>query len=171
MQDVVFILRPSRARLWVALGSLAGAGLALVSIGVVAAEAGWVLRAGFVATGGLLLWGLAPLRDAGPRALVLTEAELSDSRDGPICAIADVVRVERGAFAIKPARGFALRLAGSGPRRWVPGLWWRTGRTIGVGGLTGAGETRVLAEMIAAMVAARGDAPVTSPRRRSTRSR
>jgi hypothetical protein len=167
MQDVRFILRPSRARLWFALAALAGAGLAFVWIGVVLAEAGPGLRAVAVVAGGLLLWGLARLHDAGGRALVLTDAGLSDTRAGPICAIADIRGVERGVFALKPARGFALRLAAPARRRWVPGLWWRTGRTIGVGGLTGSGETRVLAEMIAAMVAARGDAPVSS----STRSR
>lgn len=163
MQEVRFTLRPSRARLWFAVAAQAGAGLVLVWIAVALGEAGVVLRAACAVAGGLLLWGLGRLRDAGSRALVLTEAGLADTKDGPICRLADIVRVERGAFAFKPARGFALRLAARGPRRWVPGLWWRTGRTIGVGGLTGAGETRIMAEMIEAAVAARGRGQVPVP--------
>jgi hypothetical protein len=155
VQDVRFTLRPSRARLWFALAAQAGAGLVLVWIALAVGEAGVVLRVACAVAGGLLLWGLRRLRDAGSRALVLTEAGLADTRHGPLCGLADIVRVERGVFAFKPARGFALRLAAPGPRRWVPGLWWRMGRTIGVGGLTGAGETRIMGEMIEAMVAAR----------------
>jgi hypothetical protein len=38
---------------------------------------------------------------------------------------------------------------------WVPGLWWRIGRSVGVGGMTGAAETKMMAEMIEAMIAVR----------------
>jgi hypothetical protein len=163
VQDVRFILRPSRVRLWFALAALAGAGLVLIWIAFAVAEAGVVLRASCLAAAVALFLAAGRLRDAGSRALILTEAGLADTRHGLLCGLGDIVRVERGAFALKPARGFALRLAQPGPRTWVPGLWWRMGRTIGVGGLTGAGETRLMADMIEAMVAARALSQVPAP--------
>jgi hypothetical protein len=86
---------------------------------------------------------------------LLTEAALIDSRDGEICRIDDIAQLNRGVFAVKPARGFVLSLSGAPGRHWVPGLWWRIGRSVGVGGMTGAAETKLMAEMIEAMVMTR----------------
>lgn len=166
MQDIRFTLRPSRARLWFAIGTLAGAGLFLLWVAVAVPAAGAVLRVVCLAVGGLLLWRAVRLHSTGARALVLTDEALSDTQHGPLCRIDDIVSVERGAFALKPARGFALRLSGPGGRHWVPGLWWRLGRTVGVGGLTGAGETRIMGEMIEMMVAARRASQVPVPSQR-----
>ncbi len=38
---------------------------------------------------------------------------------------------------------------------WRPGLWWRVGRRIGVGGMTPASQTKFMSEIIAAMIAQR----------------
>jgi len=47
---------------------------------------------------------------------------------------------------IKPTNGFVVRARNSMPAAWTPGIWWRLGRRIGVGRLTGEGET--MAELL-----------------------
>jgi hypothetical protein len=63
--------------------------------------------------------------------------------------------VERGAFALKPSNGFTLVMKHKSPRAWAPGIWWRTGYRVGVGGVTAAGQSRFMAEQIALMIARR----------------
>jgi hypothetical protein len=63
--------------------------------------------------------------------------------------------VDRGTFAFKPSNGFLLRTETRQPRLWQPGLYWRTGRRIGVGGITRAAESKALADLIAIKLAER----------------
>jgi hypothetical protein len=105
--------------------------------------------------GAAIGWGAYRIVRLQDRALVLTQDALSDTAAGLICRVDEIEALNRGVFAVKPARGFALALSRRGPRMWVPGLWWRIGRSVGVGGMTGAAETKMMAEMIEAMIAVR----------------
>ncbi len=49
---------------------------------------------------------------------------------------------------IKPTNGFVVRARNSMPAAWTPWIWWRLGRRIGVGGLTGGGEGEAMAELL-----------------------
>jgi hypothetical protein len=91
--------------------------------------------------------------------LVLTADGLCDGSDRVIARWEEIAGIGRGPFAMKPARGFALCLRAPGPVAWVPGLWWRVGRRLGVGGLTDARATRAAAEAIALRLAARRPPP------------
>lgn len=109
----------------------------------------------------LLIIGLAALFAAQrllsgtAQVLELTETELR-VQGGPVLAEVSRIRnVERGAFAFKPSNGFLLTLDSPHPRRWVPGLYWCFGRKVGIGGVTGAPQTKAVAEAIAVMLAAR----------------
>ena len=73
----------------------------------------------------------------------------------PVAAWDDIARVERGAFALRPSNGFLLHLHAPGPRAWAPGLWWRLGRRLGVGGVTAAGQSKGMAEILTAMLVER----------------
>lgn len=89
------------------------------------------------------------LRRATMNEILLTDTEVRDS-DGTVLALLDEVRlVDRGVFAFKPSNGFTLVLANKKPRSWAPGLWWRVGRRVGVGGVTSAGQAKFMAEQIA----------------------
>lgn len=155
MDRPLVTLRPSPPRLWFSVGSigLLGGLMLWIALAHPPAELGW--RAVLLLGGGGALWGAWRIVGLKDRALVLTEAALVDSRHGEICRIEDVARVNRGVFAAKPARGFVLSVSGARGRHWVPGLWWRMGRSVGVGGMTGAAETKLMAEMIEAMVMTR----------------
>ena len=103
----------------------------------------------------MLVFGVAMLvlaerlRRATRLEVILTEDELRDSSGRVLARIEDVVSVSRGAFAAKPSNGFTLVTNSRPGRAWLPGLWWRIGRRVGVGGVTAAGQTRFMAEQIA----------------------
>lgn len=86
-------------------------------------------------------------------SVYLTETDVRDS-DGRILAeLADIEKVERGVFAIKPSNGFVLITKKPQGRMWAPGLYWRLGRRVGIGGVVPAGATKFMAEQIAFRIA------------------
>ena len=88
--------------------------------------------------------------------LELTELELRDTTGRRIVAVADIRGVDRGALAFKPSQGFLIRTHAPQPRGWAPGLWWRLGRSVGIGGVTRAGEGKYMAETLQALLDSRG---------------
>ncbi len=110
----------------------------------------------------LLIFGAATmyladtLRRRTEHGLELTSEELREVGGRVVARVENVIRVERGTFAVKPSNGFLLRLSESeGGNRWAPGLYWRMGRRVGVGGITAAHEAKAVAEILSALVAAR----------------
>ena len=104
--------------------------------------------------GAVALWLARQIWRATGRSLALTPAGIYDSDGRCLCVLDNVARVERGAFAFKPANGFVVHLKTPMARVWAPGLWWRVGRRLGVGGVTPAGPGRAMADMLALRVQA-----------------
>lgn len=102
-----------------------------------------------------MLWSAERLRRATTMVITLTKDELRDSSGTVLARLEDVRSVERGAFALKPSNGFTLVMKHKSPRAWAPGLWWRMGRRVGVGGVTAAGQSKFMAEQIALQIAQR----------------
>ncbi|MFK7878017.1 MAG: hypothetical protein AB8B71_19985 [Paracoccaceae bacterium] len=102
-----------------------------------------------VVIGVVALWGAERMRRATRMSLVLTDEGLFDTSGAQLAAMSDITGVSRGAFALKPSNGFALILNRKHPRAWVPGMWWRFGNRVGVGGVTNAGAAKFMAEQIA----------------------
>lgn len=90
------------------------------------------------------------LRRATRNSITMTTDEIFDSSGTRICLVADIASVDRGAFAFKPSGGFLIRLNTSAGFHWSPGLWWRMGKRVGVGGATPQGQARFMAEAISA---------------------
>lgn len=150
-------LRPSPARR-VAAAAMLGTLAALLLGLAIGAEAMALPRRGLMAMGGI---GAALLTRAlwrvGGRAVRLTGAGLVESATGrAIAPMARIVRVERGAFAFKPSGGFLVTLDSRLPAAWAPGLWWRLGRRVGIGGIAQPGSARAMADTLAAELARRG---------------
>lgn len=95
------------------------------------------------------------LRRATQTEILMTEDALTSSSGTLIAKLDDIVSVDRGAFAFKPSNGFTLKLKTKQPRGWAPGLWWRLGRYVGVGGAVSAGQSKFMAEQIALRIAMR----------------
>ena len=154
-------IAPSPVRRALGVGMLVALGAALMAVALARPPEALGWRLFLLAAGVGALWLSRAMWRASARGLVLSEAGLREEGEGrwlaPISpaapaapgeAAASIVGVERGAFALKPSNGFLLRLAAPGPRAWAPGVWWRLGRRVGVGGVLRAAETRAAAEAI-----------------------
>lgn len=111
---------------------------------------GW--RVFLLGLGAVCLWLAERMRQATKRGVQLTEQGLRGS-DGEVIATMDAIQsVDRSIFVFKPSNGFVVRLNTSAPSRWMPGLWWRMGKRIGIGGVTPGGGGKVMADILAAML-------------------
>jgi hypothetical protein len=138
----------SAGRRWFGYGVLFGLG-ALVLYTTLAHPPALQWMIFMLVFGVSMLWLAERLRRATTMVIVLTADELRDSSGIVLARLADVQAVNRGAFALKPSNGFTLVMKDKSPRAWAPGLWWRMGRRVGVGGVTAAGQSRFMAEQIA----------------------
>lgn len=111
-----------------------------------------------IGVGGAALWMADAMRRATASKVELTARGLRDADGTLIAAIEEIESMDRGFFAFKPSNGFLLKLrSGAGQGRvWRPGLWWRTGRRIGIGGMTPGSQTKFMSDVLAAMLAERG---------------
>ena len=109
-----------------------------------------IVSQALMVAGGLaaLALALAMWRGQGD-SLHWTQAGLTDSGGRVIAARDAIVRVDRNPMALKPSNGFTLHMADRQDRAWQPGLYWRIGRRVGVGGLTSPGVAKALADRIA----------------------
>lgn len=152
MSETLAILHPSPPRRAFGIGTLAALGGLLLWL-VVAAPPDALGGTVFLAVcGAAALWSADRLRRATRGGLVLTREALMTEDGTELFRVADVTGVERGALAFKPSGGFLVRLSARQPGAWAPGLWWRWGRSVGVGGVTRSGEARAMADILAALV-------------------
>ncbi len=108
----------------------------------------------FVGVCGLgALWMAARMKSAARRVVVLTGQGLHDSEGEVIATLDDIKSLERGVFAMKPSNGFLIRLRRAAPRRWYPGIWWRFGKSVGIGGVTPGPQTKAMVQMLEALLA------------------
>ncbi len=150
MREPIATITPSPARRLVSFLVLAALGAMLVYLGLAMAGGGLFWQLVLIGFGAAMLWLAERLRRATALSILLDGQRLVDSSGRELCRLEDIERIERGAFAFKPSQGFLIRTRRpAGPRGWAPGLWWRLGRYIGIGGTTPAGQGKFMAEMIA----------------------
>ncbi|MCX7566438.1 hypothetical protein OS189_08800 [Sulfitobacter sp. F26169L] len=153
-EEILAFVQAGAGRRVLGMGSLGLLGLLLIYIAIVQSPAlEW--RLFLLALGVGTLWTADKMRRATASRIELTETELRDSDGTVIARIADIDGMDRGFFAFKPSNGFLLRTTDKGSNQWRPGLWWRLGRRIGVGGMTPASQTKYMSEIIAAIMAQR----------------
>lgn len=153
--EVLARLQPSGARRVFAAAVLGVLGFVLMTLALRNTGMAFGITLGLLVLGLGALWMAWRLWEATAHGLVLTETALV-STDGQVLArIADIAGLDQGMLAIKPAGGFSLLLRKPAPRVWQPGLWWRAGRRIGIGGVTNRHQARHLSGQIAALLASR----------------
>lgn len=114
---------------------------------------GWQIF--LIAFGAFAVWAAVVLGKATQHVIELTPTELRESTGRVLCRVEDIVDVSRGVFAMKPSNGFLIKVKNAERRAWAPGLWWRLYGRIGVGGVTAASQSKVMSEIIAAILAER----------------
>lgn len=149
--EILATITPSPVRRIFAISVVGTLGILLELLAFLRPPASLGLQLMLVLFGVVALAGCARMLSATARGLVLSDEALTDT-DGTLLARLDEIdRVERGMFAFKPSNGFVLCLKAAQPRAWAPGLWWRLGRRVGVGGVISGAEGRNMADMIAAL--------------------
>jgi hypothetical protein len=98
--------------------------------------------------GGLNLYLAERMRRASVVTLELTREALRDTEGRVLARLDQIETVNRGVFAFKPSNGFVVTTVQPQERHWNPGLWWRFGTRIGVGGVTPAAQTKRMADLI-----------------------
>ena len=159
--EIIATLTPSPVRRWLAIvftGALGAVCFLLVLFRPPAALI-WIVPLLVLGVG--TLWLSRRLTVATRTRIELTAGGLRDGTGRVVAPIGRIAAVERGAFALKPSNGFLVRLSEPAAAAWQPGLWWRVGRRVGVGGVTPSAQGRMMADALAALLAMRdrdGDA-------------
>lgn len=154
MSEVITRIVPSVPRRAFICGMLCVLG-ALLSYAALTQAASLIWGAILLALGILLLWSGSRMWQVSGRRIELTEDVLRLSDGTLICKTSDMKKVDRSLFAFKPSNGFLLTLNAPSKAMWVPGLCWRIGKRIGIGGLTPGAEAKIMADTISAMIATR----------------
>ncbi|MBY6047777.1 hypothetical protein KUV47_03595 [Vannielia litorea] len=106
-----------------------------------------VVFAGAVIAMGVWLW------QATEGELVLKDGALVVEGGRVLARLDEIDRVERGAFALKPAGGFVLKMKQKQKFGWGPGLWWVRGKTVAIGGVVHPAAGKAMGQIIEAEMA------------------
>ncbi|TDE40977.1 hypothetical protein [Antarcticimicrobium sediminis] len=152
--DILATVRVSALRRWLGIGVLLIFGGMVIYVALATPpEPQWQVFLLLIGAGAL--WLADRMRRATEHRLELTRTELRSSDGTRLAAIDEIETLDRGTFAFKPSNGFVIRTRAAGPRTWRPGLWWRLGRRVGVGGVTAASQTKAMSEILSAVLAER----------------
>ncbi|MEQ5871110.1 hypothetical protein J4E08_14560 [Sagittula sp. NFXS13] len=135
------------------VGAMTVLGGMLLYVAFAEPPANWLWQVFLVALGLAALWFSARMWEATGHELILTDEALTDSDGTELARLDQIAKVDRSVFAMKPSNGFIILLKEPMPRAWRPGLWWRMGRRIAVGGVTSGAATKPMADIIAVKVA------------------
>lgn len=158
MTEPLATLSPSPLRRALGVGTLGLLGLVLLWVSAVSppASLGWLALLVGLGLGALAMAEV--MRRATATGLVLTREGLLTEGGEVIAPMGEIRRVERGLFAFKPSNGFLVSTTRGRPFAWAPGVWWRLGRRIGVGGVTSAAQAKAMAEILQMLLAERDGA-------------
>ena len=146
--DVIFAIKAPAWRRAFAVAVAFGLGGYLIYLGVSGDVAHVLWQILFVIGGlatvviGSRMWRVTDT------VIELTQAGLTDSNGRVLCRFEDIEKVDRAVFAVKPSNGLLVRLKTPQPTAWVPGLWWRYGHRLGIGGIVAARDTKAMADAI-----------------------
>lgn len=159
MSEPIYEINPSEPRRIFGCLMQGVLGLLLIYIAIASPprEIGWQVF--LVMVGLIALVGAVRGWRASQGAIVLTTEGLFDHSGATIARLEDIDKVDRALFTFKPSNGFLVRLKTAQPRAWQPGMWWRIGRRVGVGGVTSGAQTKIVADTLSMMVADRDKDP------------
>ncbi|SLN31402.1 hypothetical protein [Ruegeria meonggei] len=153
-QEVLATIKASGPRRWLGVGMLSVVGGLSIFVALAnPPEPQWVLF--LLVVGAAAFWLAYRMWSATNEWIELTETELRTGAGHLIANVEDIETVDRGVFAFKPSNGFLVKTRSSARYHWAPGLWWRLGRRIGIGGMTAAAENKFMSEILSAMIASR----------------
>ncbi len=159
MDNVILKIEPSLGRRWFGAISLGVLGCLLIWVTFTNPPNNLLLKALVPLIGALFIWQAQWNLRVTKQGLYLTKEGLFDGQDTLVCPLYNMAEVDRGVFAFKPSNGFLVRLHEPEPKAWAPGLYWRVGRRLGVGGATHPSQNKELAQAIEVMIMERSLGP------------
>lgn len=150
--EVLAVARASTGRRILGLTSLGLLGFLLIYVAFAQSPA-LIAQIFLIVVGAGALWLTETMRRATGSSVELTPLVLRDADGTVIARIEDIATMDRGVFAFKPSNGFLLKTKTGAPREWRPGLWWRIGRRIGIGGMTPGHQTKFMSEVLSGIMA------------------
>jgi len=151
--EVLERITPNGPRRVFATGSLGILGALLIWIAASHPPSDLGFTALLLIIGAGSMWLSWALWQASSAVLELTREELREQGGRLIARIDNIEKVDRGFFAFKPAAGFRLALKERTSPVYAPGLWWRRGRMVMVGGVTSRAQSKAVADLISIRVA------------------
>ncbi len=146
--EPIFTLTPSPVRRHLGTGMMLFLGAVLLYIAVGSSTNSSFSFLLFAALGVAVFLITWRIHTSTANALVLSKDGIH-STDGTLVAeVSNITRIEQGVFAFKPSNGFTIILTEPMAAAWYPGLWWRFGRRVGVGGVTPRAQGKLMAEHI-----------------------
>ncbi len=155
MSDPLHVLHASLARRATSLAVHLALGALLVWIAVASSTMPFGWRAVLLGLGIVVLILAREGWCESAQALVLDASGLRQENGDLIAPMDLIASVDRGVFAFKPSNGFVLHLTRPIGLAWAPGMWWRTGRRVGVGGVTSGAGAKAMADTLAMVLAER----------------
>ncbi len=149
---VLAVVGASSPRRGLGVFVLGALGVMLLYLAFAAPPAGLGMQLMLIVMGLVSLFGAVRMHRATSFAIELTEEALRTSDGVHLASVDQFVSIDRGAFAFKPSHGFTLKLKEKASGAWQPGMYWRLGKRLGVGGVTPGAQTKMMADMIAAMI-------------------
>lgn len=156
MSETLATLQVSQFRRLFGVGMLGGLGCVLLYIAATTAERGTIGLIGLLGFGLLILWASFRMYQATGDTLTLTREGIFTNSGQTVCLVENIIRTDTGFFAFKPSNGFSVLLKQPMKRSWCPGLWWRFGKRIGIGGVTSPGHGKAMSNMIAVLISPGG---------------
>lgn len=154
--EVIATVMPSAIRRFAGLLILAVLGGLLVYVAMATPPASMLFRVLLLGLGGVVLWLAEKMRRATKIGVVLTKDALQTTDGQVLVRVDDMLGVVRGSFSLKPSNGFSVLTKERQTRGWAPGIWWRFGKRVGIGGVTAASQAKFMSEVLAAMLTERG---------------
>lgn len=153
--EILATVMPSTPRRFAGLGMLLALGAMLTYVALATPPASFAWRIFLLAMGVAVLWLAEKMRRATLAGVELTREELRTTNGLTLVRLEDVAGVVRGSFSLKPSNGFSVITKSRQARGWAPGLWWRVGKRVGIGGVTAASQAKYMSEIMAALLAER----------------
>lgn len=159
MDTKVAVLEPSLGRRWFGAIILGLIGVILIYWSISYPPETLIARILMPILGVLCFWQVQWNMRVSQYGLYLTKEGLFDANDVLICPLYNMAEVDRGLFAFRPSNGFLVRLHEPEEKGWAPGLYWRLGKRLGVGGATHPAQNKAMAQAIEALILERSLGP------------
>jgi hypothetical protein len=148
MSDFIMKIQPSFSRRLFGVIILSVSALIMMNFVFTDAAQSAILKAILFGFSLVFLWQVQANLRFTKATLILTRDGLFDTDGGLVCSLSNIEKVDRGWLSFKPSNGFLLRLHEPMPSKWSPGLYWRIGRSLGVGGAISPAETKKMSDKI-----------------------